>query len=414
MDETHWKKHDLSHFRSTTGDDLFDVHHHFARWSLAARPGGYDHYLKSLHTAPTPRVQLQHDADGLINLASYNYLGLSCRPEVIQAAQEAVAWFGLGAAGSPHLSGLLAIHENFAAEIADFKGTEAALLFPSGYSANLGTLAALVGPDDWVIADMNAHASIFDGCQLAQARLSLFRHNDMSSLKKRLEGARGRKLVVVEGVYSMDGDIAPLDDVADLCRQHGARLMVDEAHSAFVYGEHGRGLAEHFGVEDAVDVHFGTLSKSLGGMGGYVAGAQTLIDYLRAYARSQVFSCAISPPVVGGLHKALQIARAEPELRTRLWENVAVMREALLAEGVDIGDSTSQVIPVMIRDDAEIFTITRALEDAGVYLNPVLYPAVKRAQSRFRVSISAAHQPDELREGAAIIGRVLRAHGVIR
>ena len=271
----------------------------------------------------------------------------------------------------------------------------------------------MVGPEDWVIADMSAHASIFDGCQLAQAKLSLFRHNDMVSLKKRLQGAKGRKLVVVEGVYSMDGDVAPLDEVATLCAQHGARLMVDEAHSAFVYGANGRGLGEHFGVEHAVDVHFGTLSKSLGGMGGYVAGSKTLIDYLRAYARSQVFSCALSPPVVGGLRAALAIARAEPELRTKLWENVAICRDALLAEGVDIGDSTSQVIPIMIRDDRRVFDVCRSLEAAGVYLNPILYPAVKRAQSRFRVSISAAHAPDELRLAAKIIGQVLREYGVI-
>lgn len=414
MSDTQWSTHDLSHFRATTGDDLFDIHHHFARWSQGSRPGGYDLYLSALQGAPTPRVRLRDDGDDLFNLASYNYLGLSCRPEVIEAAVEAVRRFGLGAAGSPHLSGLLSVHEALASEIAAFKGVEAALLFPSGYSANVGTMAALVGPEDWVIADMNAHASIFDGCQLAQARLSLFRHNDMTSLNKRLQGASGRKLVVVEGVYSMDGDIAPLDEVAALCQRHGARLMVDEAHSAFVYGENGRGLAEHFGVEDAVDVHFGTLSKSLGGMGGYVAGSTQLIDYLRAYARSQIFSCALSPPVVGGLRAALALARAEPELRTRLWENVATMRAALLAEGVDIGDSTSQVIPIMIRDDGGIFAIARALEAAGVYLNPILYPAVKRAQSRFRVSISAAHAPDDLRQSARIIGDVLRAHKVIR
>lgn len=409
-----WTEYDLSHFRSTTGEDLFDVHEHFARWSEGSRPGGYDHYLQSLHSAPAPRVRLHPEGEGLINLASYNYLGLSCRPEVLAAAQEALMTYGLGAAGSPHLSGLLAVHEALAAELAAFKGVEAALLFPSGYSANVGTLAALVGPDDWVIADMNAHASIFDGCQLAQARLSLFRHNDMASLKKRLQGASGRKLVVVEGVYSMDGDIAPLDEVAALCRQFGARLMVDEAHSAFVYGAHGRGLAEHFGVDEAVDVHFGTLSKSLGGMGGYVAGSRTLIDYLRAYARSQVFSCALSPPVAGGLRRALQIARDEPELRARLWANVATMREALLAEGVDIGDSTSQVIPIFVRDDTGIFGVSRALEQAGLYLNPILYPAVKRAQSRFRVSISAAHEPELLREAAGLIGRTLRGCGVIR
>ncbi|MBK9265183.1 MAG: aminotransferase class I/II-fold pyridoxal phosphate-dependent enzyme [Polyangiaceae bacterium] len=409
-----WKQYDLSHFRTTTGDDLFDVHDHFARWSNGSRPGGYDLYLQSLSTAPRPQVKMGEDRQSLLNLASYNYLGLSYRPEVIAAATEALGRYGLGAAGSPHLSGLLELHEEFARELADFKGVEAALLFPSGYSANIGAISALVGTNDWVIADMNAHASIVDGCVLAQAKLSLFRHNDMHSLEKRLSGASGRKLVIVEGVYSMDGDIAPLDEVVALCKRHGARVMVDEAHSAFVYGEHGKGLVEHFGVENDVDVHFGTLSKSLGGMGGYVAGSRSMIDYVRAYARSQVFSCALSPPVVGGLHEALRIARREPELRARLWANVAAMREALLAEGVDIGESTSQVIPIMVRQDNGIFPIARELERAGVYLNPILYPAVKRQQSRFRVSISAAHDPADLRNGARIIGRVLREAGVTR
>jgi glycine C-acetyltransferase len=260
-----------------------------------------------------------------------------------------------------------------------------------------------------LITDILAHASILDGCQLAGSKIALFRHNDMQSLDRRLALAKGRKLVIVEGVYSMDGDMAPLADVADLCRKHRARLMVDEAHSAFVYGAHGRGAAEHFGVEEQVDVHFGTLSKSLGGMGGYVAGSKALVDYLRAYARSHVFSCALSPPIVGGVAAALQIAETEPELRARLWENVRVAREALFAEGVDVGDSNSQVIPIMIRNDAAIFDITRALHAAGVYLKPILYPAVKRHQSRFRVSVSAAHRPDELREGAAIVGRVLKS-----
>lgn len=412
--EPSWTRHDLSHFRSTTGDDLFDVHHHFEQWSRHARPAGYGLYRQYLSTAPAQRVRTDPAGGDLFNLASYNYLGLSLRPEVLAAAGEALAHYGLGAAGSPHLSGLLAVHEALADDIAAFKGQEAALLFPSGYSANVGTLAALAGPGDVVIADICAHASIFDGIALSGASTVLFRHNDMANLERRLRAATGRKLVVVEGVYSMDGDVAPLDEVATLCQRYNARLMVDEAHSAFVYGEHGRGLVEHYGVEEAVDIHLGTLSKSLGGMGGYVAGDHTLIDYLRAYARSQVFSCALSPPVVGGLRKALELARSEPELRQRLWHNVAVVREALLAEGVDIGGSTSQVIPIMIKDDTGIFEVARRLEAAGVYLNPVLYPAVKRGRSRFRVSISAAHDPAMLVEAAGIIGRVLRESGVIR
>jgi glycine C-acetyltransferase len=235
----------------------------------------------------------------------------------------------------------------------------------------------------------------------------------MRSLEQKLQRASGRTLVVVEGVYSMDGDIAPLPEVVALCRAYGARLMVDEAHSAFVYGENGRGLAEHFGVEDEIDIHLGTLSKGLGGMGGYVGATRKTVGYLRPYSRSQVFSCALSPAVAGGMVEALRIASDEPELRTQLWQNATLMHRALREQGIDVGNSTSQVIPIMVRDDTGIFQITRDLMDAGVYLNPVRYPAVKRGQARFRVSISAAHDPGELQRAARIIGDVLRAHGVI-
>jgi glycine C-acetyltransferase len=202
-----------------------------------------------------------------------------------------------------------------------------------------------------------------------------------------------------------------LPEIVALCRRHGARLLVDEAHSAFIFGAEGRGVVEHFGVEDGVDVHVGTLSKSLGGMGGYVAGAAALIDYVRSYARARTFSCALAPPVVGGLLAALRVLRAEPELRRRLWHNVGVMREALVDRGVDIGATASQVIPVLVGDDDRIFDITRSLLRRGIYLNPIRYPAVKKHHARFRISISAAHDPIELRRAAAIIGDVLAQHG---
>jgi 8-amino-7-oxononanoate synthase len=407
-----WRQRDLTHFRSIEGGDLFDVHGHFSRWLESARPGGY--YLYDLTAASAPGREIQLASPGtdqpLVNLASYNYLGLAQHPRVIAAAAACLAHYGLGAAGSPYLSGALHVHDELAAEIARFKQVESALLFPTGYSANVGTIAALVGPGDRVITDILAHASIFDGCVLSRAKLSLFRHNDVRSLERKLEDGpeRGRTLVIVEGVYSMDGDIAPLAEIAALCKRYGARLLVDEAHSAFIYGEHGRGLAEHCGVEDQVDVHIGTLSKSLGGMGGYVAGSEELISYLKPYARSQVFSCALAPAVAGGVLEALRIAAQEPERRTRLWRNVEVMRAALRERGVDTGDSSSQVIPIMVNDDNRVFAVTEQLMAAGVYLNPVRYPAVKRHRSRMRVSISAIHEPDELVRAADRIAEVLR------
>jgi 8-amino-7-oxononanoate synthase len=415
--QTDWQQRDLTHFRSSEGRDLFDVHGHYSRWLESARPGGY--YLYGLTASSAPGREIQLAGPGtqypLINLASYNYLGLAQHPRVIAAASACLAHYGLGAAGSPYLSGLLNVHEELEIELARFKGLDSALLFPTGYSANVGTIAALVGPGDTVVTDILAHASIFDGCVLSRATVSLFRHNDVRSLERKLEGAsdRGRTLVIVEGVYSMDGDVAPLPEIAALCQRYGARLLVDEAHSAFIYGEHGRGLAEHCGVEDQVDVHIGTLSKSLGGMGGYVAGTKELIDYLRPYARSQVFSCALAPAVVGGVLEALRIAAAEPERRTRLWRNVEVMRAALLERGVDIGASTSQVIPIMVNDDQRVFTVTEQLMAAGVYLNPIRYPAVKRHRSRLRVSVSAVHEPEQLVHAAERIADVLRRLEVI-
>lgn len=412
-----WRQRDLSHFRSSEGRDLFDVHGHFSRWVEQARPGGYYLYELAASSAPGREIQIVGSAEGrpLINLASYNYLGLAQHPRVIAAAAEALARYGLGAAGSPHLSGELRIHDELATEIARFKSVDSALLFPTGYSANVGTIAALVGPGDNVVTDILAHASIFDGCVLSRAKLSIFRHNDVRSLERKLDACsgRGRTLVIVEGVYSMDGDVAPLAEIASLCHAHGARLLVDEAHSAFIYGQHGRGLAEHCGVEDRVDVHLGTLSKSLGGMGGYVAGSNELITYLQPYARSQVFSCALAPAVAGGVLEALHIASAEPQRRERLWRNVEVMRVALRERGVDTGDSSSQVIPIMINDDNRVFAVAEQLMEAGVYLNPIRYPAVKRNRSRLRVSVSAIHEPDDLVQAADRIAQVLRQLEVI-
>jgi glycine C-acetyltransferase len=210
----------------------------------------------------------------------------------------------------------------------------------------------------------------------------------------------------------MDGDTPPLAAIVEVCRKHGARLMIDEAHSAFVYGKNGRGVVEDQGMEDEVDIHLGTFSKSLGGQGGYIAGTNQLVNYLRGFSRSRFFSCALSPAVVAGLRTALELARSEPQLRTRLWENVATMQKLLHDGGVPTGDSTSQVIPIMVRDDARIFQIGEEIFREGVFINPVKYPAVGKHKSRFRMSISAAHTKEELEKGADVIIRVLRRYGI--
>jgi glycine C-acetyltransferase len=298
--------------------------------------------------------------------------------------------------------------------LAKFKKKEAVLLFSTGYSANLGLIAGLMRPGDLIVADQWAHASIVDGIILSKANVRFFRHNRVEDLEKKLKGFHGKKLVIVEGVYSMDGDIVKLPELVEVCRRYGARIMIDEAHSTFLFGENGRGVAEKFGLEDEVDIHLGTFSKSLGGMGGFVAGPRKLVNYLRGFARSHVFSCALAPGVTAGLIKALDIVQAEPELRAKLHENAATMRRLLRDHGVDIGESTSQVIPIMIRRDELIFPLAEEMIHEGVYLHPIKYPAVSKHRSRFRLSISASHTQEQLEQGAEVIVRVLKRHGLCR
>jgi glycine C-acetyltransferase len=411
--------YDYSNFYWGSGDDAFVMLDPFEEWWRHARPWGYYLFGQPLTTAPRPVVDLVEAKDhraltGLVNLASYNYLGLSYRPEVIAAAQEALGRYGLGASGSPILSGMFDLHEQLAERLAQYKHVEAALLFPTGYGANLGVIAGIMRPGDWVVCDQYSHASIVDGIILSKATPRFFRHNDAGDLDRKLQRCPGKKLVVVEGVYSMDGDVVALPEIVEVCRRHGARILIDEAHSMFLYGASGRGIVEHFGLEGEVDIHFGTFSKSLGGVGGYVAGSRKLINYLRGFARSYVFSCAMPPAITAGLLKSLEICEREPELRAKLWANVAFLRERLTRSGVDTGTSTSQVVPVFVRDDQKIFKIAEDLIHAGVFLQPIRYPAVSKHQSRLRISVSAAHTQEQLARGADILSQVLERHGTCR
>jgi glycine C-acetyltransferase len=410
--------YDYSNFFWGTGGDAFGILGPFDEWFDEAKPAGYYLFGMPMETAPDSRVDVIEQKNfarlkGLINFASYNYLGLSSHPEVIEASIEATQRFGTGASGSPILSGQMTLHEELAARIAAFKGLEEALLFPSGYSGNLGVIAGLMRSGDLIVTDQYAHASIVDGIVLSKARVRYFRHNSAGDLERKLRDFDGRKLVILEGVYSMDGDIAKLPELVEVCKRNGARIMIDEAHSAFIFGKKGKGIVEHFGLEDEVDIHFGTFSKSLGGQGSYVAGSKKLTKYLRGFARSRVFSCSLAPGIVAGLIKALEIVEREPERRQRLWENTEFMQQCLRERNVDIGLSESQVIPIMIRDDDRIFKVAEDMIHEGVYLNPVRYPAVGKHRSRFRISVTSTHTRDELTEGADIIARVLDRNGFL-
>lgn len=410
-------EYDYSNFYYGAGDDPLNLLTPFANWYREALPNGYYLYSEPMQTAPTTRVRVRNRRTGvvqdLLNLASYNYLGISYRDEVKQAAVEAVMKYGLGASGSPILSGTFDIHNELTEAVAAFKDKAGAIVFPTGYSANVGFISALMRPGDHIILDQYSHASIVDGAILAKSNTVFFRHNNPLDLERKLGRCKGKKLVVVEGVYSMDGDICALPEIVEVCKRHGARILIDEAHSTFLFGPNGRGVAEHFGLDQEVDFHLGTFSKSLGGQGGFVCGTKDLADYVNAFGRSRFFSCNLAPVLAAGLLAGLRICEQEPHLRARLWSNVAYLRRRFAEEGIDIGKSNSQVMPVLVNNDAKVFAVAEKIQDRGLYLQPVTYPAVPKHKSRLRVSVSAAHSEADLEFAVQTIGGVLREEGII-
>jgi 8-amino-7-oxononanoate synthase len=413
-----FSEYDYSNFYYGAGEDPLNLLGPFKQWYEEALPNGYYLYSEPLETAPTTHVQVRDRKTGevrqLLNLASYNYLGISYRDEVKQAAIEATRKYGLGASGSPILSGTFDIHNQLAEAIARFKDKEASILFPTGYSANVGFISSLMRSGDNILLDQYAHASVVDGAILAKSKTVFFRHNNPLDLERKLSRAQGKKLVVVEGVYSMDGDVCTLPEIVEVCKRHGARILIDEAHSTFLFGPNGRGVAEHFGLDKEIDFHLGTFSKTLGGQGGFVCGTRALIDYVNAFGRSRFFSCNLAPSLTAGLLAGLGIVSREPQLRAKLWSNVAYLRRRFAEEGVDIGKSTSQVMPVMVNNDAKVFEIAEKTQERGLFLQPVTFPAVPKHKSRLRVSISAAHSEEDLETAAQTIAGVLREAGICR
>jgi len=413
-----FSEYDYSNFYYGAGEDPLNLLGPFNQWYREALPNGYYLYSEPLESAPTTHVEVRDRKTGevrrLLNLASYNYLGISYREEVKRAAIEATERYGLGASGSPILSGTFDIHLQLAEGIARFKDKEASILFPTGYSANVGFISSLMRAGDNILLDQYAHASVVDGAILAKSKTVFFRHNNPLDLERKLSRASGKKLVVVEGVYSMDGDVCTLPEIVEVCKRHGARILIDEAHSTFLFGPNGRGVAEHFGLDKEIDFHLGTFSKTLGGQGGFVCGSRALVDYVNAFGRSRFFSCNLAPSLTAGLLAGLGIVNREPQLRAKLWSNVAYLRRRFAEEGVDIGKSASQVMPVMVNNDAKVFEVAEKTQERGLFLQPVTYPAVPKHKSRLRVSVSAAHSEEDLETAVQIIAGVLREAGICR
>ncbi|MEO3870710.1 aminotransferase class I/II-fold pyridoxal phosphate-dependent enzyme [Nonomuraea sp. B12E4] len=364
--------------------------------SLESEPDRRNSFMPYRPEQSSPYVTL--DGERLLMMSGYSYLGLNGDERVAGAARAAVDTYGTGAHGVRALAGSLPLHEELEAEVAAFAGRESAMVFGSGYAANVGTIGGLVGPGDTVFIDKYDHASIVDGCQLSGATVTRFRHNDPGHLDRRLQAAdpSGVRLVVVDSVYSMDGDIAPLPELREVCDRHEALLMVDEAHALGVVGATGRGVEEHFGGQVKVDVKLGTLSKAIPSMGGWVAGPAELIAHLRYAARPFLFSAALAPAQAGAALEALRILAREPERVAHIQRESARLRETLTAAGMNTGDSQTAIVPLIAGSDERAYDYATACRKAGVVGLPVVSPAVPNTLARLRIAITARHSGADL------------------
>lgn len=350
-----------------------------------------------------------------ILLSSNNYLGLAGHPAVKEAAKLAVESWGAGAGGSRLTTGNYALHEELEQEIARFKRTESAIIFGSGYAANLGVIQALAGRGDVVLSDELNHASIIDGCRLTRAEVGVYRHRDVEHLEKMLRQFQGyRRLIVTDGVFSMDGDLAPLPDIVALAERYGAFVMVDDAHATGVFGKRGAGTAEHFGLEGRVQVQMGTLSKALGSAGAYVAGTRELIEFLRNKARSFIFSTAPPPAAVGAALAALRLVERQPEIRAQLWRNARYLRTGLERMGYQVPSEDSPIIPILIGDSTKTMCLAQALLEEGVFAPGIRPPAVPEGRSRIRVTVMAVHTGDDLDQALSAFARAGKRAGILR
>ena len=356
---------------------------------------GFYAYFRILESAQDPEVIVE--GKKMIMLGSNNYLGLTNHPKIKESAIEAVKKYGCGCAGSRFLNGTLDIHVRLEEKLASFFRKDTALAFSTGYQTNLGIISSLAGKNDVVFVDKLDHASIIDACRLSFAETKKFRHNDLKSLEKLLiEYADRGKLVVVDGVYSMEGDIAPLPDIVALCKKHGSRIMVDDAHGIGVLGKTGRGTAEHFGLEDEVDIIMGTYSKSLASIGGFAAANEDVIHYMKHNARPLIFSASSPPASVASVIAALDIIDKEPGRRERLWANTNKMINAFREMGYDTGAAETPIVPLVMVDMEHTFMMWKILSEEGVFVNPVVPPAVPQGRSLIRTSYMATHTTGQL------------------
>lgn len=374
---------------------LFDKCYEFTRAEEAQQMGIYP-YFTPIEAVNGNKVKTK--GKEMIMVGSNNYLGLLDDPGVMQAAKAAIDRYGVATCGSRFLNGTLDIHVELDDRLAAFMQKEAALTFSTGFQTNQGIISTLVGPGESVITDKMDHASIIDACRLSRGEVHTFKHNDMSDLRKILSslGKDKGKLIVVDGVFSMEGDLSNLPEIINLAQKYNSRVMVDDAHGIGVMGENGRGTMEHFGVEDDVDLVMGTFSKSFASLGGFVAGEKKVISFIKHHARALIFSASITPASVAVALATLDIIEKQPERRKRLWDITKKMKNGLEGMGYDTGPTETPIIPVFIRDDQRAFMLWKMLRERGIFTNPIIYPAVPPGEALIRTSYSANHSDEEL------------------
>ncbi len=357
------------------------------------------------------------DGKQVINLASNNYLGLANHPKLVEAAIDATRRFGAGSGAVRTISGTMSLHVELERRIAAFKNVEACVVFQSGFAANAGTVSAILGPEDHIISDELNHASIIDGCRLSRAKIHVFRHRDVAHAEEKLaalDGAGGHKLLITDGVFSMDGDIGPLDQLTELAERHGAIMMVDDAHSSGVLGRNGRGTVDHFHLHGRVDVQVGTLSKAVGVLGGYVCGSRDLIDFLHHRARPFLFSTSHPPAVPAACLAAFDIMEQEPERIEQLWTNTRFFQAGLRENGFSIGGSETPITPIMVGEAATAHAFSRALFEEGLFATGIGFPTVAEGKARIRTIVTATHSAEILERAIEILTRVAKRMSILK
>lgn len=374
---------------------IFEKCYNFTRADEAMMMGMYP-YFTPIQEVKGNRVRV--DGREMIMVGSNNYLGLINHPQVMKAAQEAVLRYGVATCGSRFLNGTLDLHVELEERLAKFMKKEAALTFSTGFQTNQGIISTLIGRGDAIITDRMVHASIIDAARLSYGDIYKFKHNDMDDLDRIIASLKKGigKLIVVDGVFSMEGDLANLPQIIKLAKKHSAKVMVDDAHGIGVMGKDGRGTSEHFGVEDDVDLIMGTFSKSFASLGGFVAGEKKVISYIKHFARALIFSASITPASVATVLATLNIIESEPERREKLWAITKKMKSGFQAMGYNTGPTETPIIPVIIGSDELTFMLWKFLREDGIFTNPVIYPAVPKGQSLIRTSYSATHTDEEL------------------